>query len=280
VAARPGARLVRYPSSRLLTVNLNQRPGHTTFSDPAVRTALLEAIDRNAILADNLHGFGSVANALIATWAPEYDPAANPAIPYNPAAAKAALTAAGWKQTGTSWIPKGATDPIEIRLLSTDPTSNDLAYEVANAVAAAWRSIGLRVTHESLPASDLLANRLTPGQYDAAVLPLVIGLDPDLYPLLASSQTRTGGANLSGVQDPALDKLLIAARAPGGPESRSAAYSALEKALSASMYILPLVFRDDVVVLRDTLQGPAPRPIGGPGDRFWDVLTWRLADVP
>ena len=27
-----------------------------------------------------------------------------------------------------------------------------------------------------------------------------IGLDPDLYPLLASSQTLTGGSNVMGVQ--------------------------------------------------------------------------------
>ena len=108
-------------------------------------------------------------------------------------------------------------------------------------------------------------------------VPEAIGIDPDLYPLLASSQTRTGGANVSGLQDQGLDKLLTAARAPTPDAGRPAAYSALQKALSAGTFILPIAFRDEVVVLRDTVTGPAARPVATSGDRFWDVLTWRLA---
>ena len=280
LGATTGARLLRYPSSALLAVDLNLRAGHTAFTDPDVRRALLEAIDRNAILADPLLGFGADADGLIPAWAPEFDPTANPAVPFDPAAARAALGKAGWKQTSAGWVPKGATEALTLTLLSADAATNGVAFATADAVAGAWRAIGLTVTHEALPAAELLADRLRPGDYDAAVVPLVIGLDPDLYPLLASSQTRTGGANLSGVQDVALDTLLSAARAPGTPESRQAAYKALETRLSSSLYILPLAFRDEVIVLRNTVEGPAPRPVGGPGDRFWDVLTWRLAAAP
>ena len=34
---------------------------------------------------------------------------------------------------------------------------------------------------------------------------------------------------------------------------------------------------DEVVVAHDTLEGPVPRQASDPSDRFWDVLTWRLA---
>jgi ABC-type oligopeptide transport system substrate-binding subunit len=122
-----------------------------------------------------------------------------------------------------------------------------------------------------------LADRLRTGVYQAAVVPLVIGLDPDLYPLLASSQTRTAGANVSGLQDQALDRLLTAARAPTPTGGREAAYATLQKALSAGTFVLPIAFRDEVVVLRDTVSGPVARPVVTSGDRFWDVLTWRLA---
>ncbi|MBI3750109.1 MAG: ABC transporter substrate-binding protein [Chloroflexi bacterium] len=274
------ARLVRYPSSMLLGVVLNLRVGKTTLGDPAVRRALLQAIDRNAILADPLLGFGTVADALIPPWAPEFDAAASPAVAFDPTAAKAALVKAGWKQTVTSWIPKGAKDPLQLTIVSADPSTNPIAYATADAVAGAWRAIGLRVAHDAVPAADLVSQRLQTGQFDAAIVPLAIGLDPDLYPLLASSQTRTGGANLSGLQDQALDKLLAAARAPGAADQRKAAYIALQQRLSTILPILPLAFRDEVVVLRDTVSGPTPRPIGGPGDRFWDVLTWRLAEAP
>jgi len=86
------------------------------------------------------------------------------------------------------------------------------------------------------------------------------------------------GSNFAGLQDPALDRLLVAARAPGKDEARKAAYVALQTQLASAVYILPIAFRDEVVVVRDELRGPQIRPIGSPGDRFWDVLTWRLAD--
>lgn len=280
LGAAAGARLVRYPSSMLLGVVLNLRVGRTSLGDPAVRRALLEAIDRNAILADPLLGFGTVADGLIPPWAPEFDPVASPAVAFDPTAATADLTKAGWKHADTSWIPKGAKDPLQLTIVSADPSTNPIAYATADAVAGAWRAIGLRVAHDAVPAADLVSGRLRTGQFDAAIVPLAIGLDPDLYPLLASSQTRTGGANLSGLQDQALDQLLAAARAPGSDEERKAAYTVLQQRLATILPILPLAFRDEVVVLRDTVSGPSPRPIGGPGDRFWDVLTWRLADAP
>jgi len=56
------------------------------------------------------------------------------------------------------------------------------------------------------------------------------------------------------------------------------AYKALEQRLTDKVYMLPLTFRDEYVVLRDTVSGPESRPVGGPGDRYWDVLIWRLAD--
>jgi peptide/nickel transport system substrate-binding protein len=209
-----------------------------------------------------------------------FDASASPHVAYDPTAARAALAAAGWKPTPTSWIPNGASTELHLTLLSADAASNPTANATAEAVASAWRSIGLDVTHEAVPAASLVSDQVEPGRFQAAVVPLVIGLDPDLYPLLASSQARTGGANVAGVQDGTLDKLLNAARAPGADAQRLAAYAVLQQQLTATTYLLPLEFRDEVVVLRDTVQGPVARPVGGPGDRFWDVLGWRLADSP
>jgi len=105
-----------------------------------------------------------------------------------------------------------------------------------------------------------------------------IGHDPDLYPLLASSQTQTGGLNVIGLQDASLDKLLVAARQPGTMETRKPAFTALETALSAGTFVLPIAFADEVVVVRPNLQQVVVQPVGDPSDRFYDVLTWRLAN--
>jgi len=276
LAQTAGARLLRYPGTTLLAVDLDLRASQLLFKDPAVRAALLEAIDRVSIVSGVLAGLATRADSPVPPTSPYADAAAPRVIPFDPAAAKAALKAAGWKQVGESWTPKGAKDPVTIEVLCPQESANPVAYAVAQAVVDGWQGIGLDAQLTPLPAAELLGARLKPGGCEVAVLPLAIGLDPDLYPLLASSQTRTGGSNVSGLQDPTLDKLLVAARAPGSDEARMAAWKALEARLDAGEYILPLAFRDEVVVLRNTVEGPTPRPVGASGDRFWDVLTWRL----
>ncbi|MBI3746012.1 MAG: peptide ABC transporter substrate-binding protein [Chloroflexi bacterium] len=279
MSGAPGSRILRYPGTTLLAVTLNVRSTHPEFRDPAVRIALLEAIDRDAIVATAVGGMASRADSLIppSSWA--FDPATSKPVPFDVADAAKKLVAAGWKQgPNGGWIPKGATSALTIELLSPEATANPAAYAVADAVAADWRAIGLDVARTALSGADLVGQRLQTGNFSAAVTGTTIGLDPDLYPLLASTQASATGSNFSGIQDPGLDQLLVKARAPGTDEARKAAYVALQAKLVAGTFVLPIAFRDVLVVVKSTLTGPVPRPVGGPGDRFWDVLTWRLAD--
>jgi peptide/nickel transport system substrate-binding protein len=278
LAAGVGARLVQYPGTTMLGAALNLRGGEPAFKDPAVRRALLQAIDRDTLVATALDGLGTRADSLIPPTSPMFDAAASAAVKFDPAAARKALTNAGWKPSDTGWIPKGAKEPLVIELLSPEEPANPVAYAAAAALVDAWQDIGLAVRQVPLPAAELIGERLVQGDFSVAVLPFAIGLDPDVYPLLAASQTRTGGSNVIGLQDPDLDKLLVAARTPTDPEQRLAAYKALQARLADRTYMLPLAFRDDYVVFRDTVVGPESRPIGSSGDRYWDVLTWRLAD--
>jgi peptide/nickel transport system substrate-binding protein len=278
LAKGPGARLVAYPGTTLLAATLDLRARRREFQDPTVRLGLLEAIDRDGIVQRVLDGLGTRADSLIPPSSAMFDPVVSAPVPFDPTDARKRLVDAGWKESGGSWIPKGATEPFVIELLSPERTVNPVAYGVAGEVEADWHAIGLAVRLVPLPAAELLGNRIGRGDFQVAVLPLAIGLDPDVYPLLAASQTRTGGSNVAGLQDPDLDKLLVAARTPVDVDERAAAYSDLQKRLEARQYILPLAFRDDYVVFRDTVIGPAARAVGTSGDRYWDVLTWRLAD--
>jgi peptide/nickel transport system substrate-binding protein len=274
-----GARPLSYPSTTLLSVMLNLRVTHPEFRDPAVRRALLAAIDRDAIVAEVLAGQAVRADSPIPPTSWAFDAPASPPVAHDPKAARAALAAAGWKEAdGGGWIPKGAKGPLTIELLCPEEAANPTTYAVASRIVEDWRGIGLTVVQTPVPAAELVGVRLRTGEFGAAVLGLGIGLDPDLYPILASTQATSSGSNLVGLQDATLDKLLSAARAPGTDEARKGAYVGLQAQLAAGVYVLPIAFRDEVVVVRPTLQGPEVRPIGSPGDRFWDVLTWRLAD--
>ncbi|HEX5148692.1 MAG TPA: peptide ABC transporter substrate-binding protein [Candidatus Limnocylindrales bacterium] len=279
LAETAGVRLLRYPSTTLVSVTLNLRPSHPEFRDVAVRRALLAAIDRDAIVRTVLAGSATRADSPIPPTSWAFDAATSAPVDFDPEAARAGLVAAGWKEAESGgWIAKGQSEPLTIELLSPEETANPASFAVAEAVAADWRAIGLTVVHTPLTGTELIGDHLRAGEFSAAVVGMGIGLDPDLYPLLASSQVTASGSNFAGLQDPALDAILVAARAPGTDEARKAAYVALQARLASEVYLLPIAFRDEVVAVRDTLRGPRIRPIGSPGDRFWDVLTWRLAD--
>jgi peptide/nickel transport system substrate-binding protein len=272
-----GSRLLRYPGSTLTTVLLNLRPGNPAFAGAAVRTALRAAVDRAALIERAFAGAAGVATGPIPPSSPWFDPAADPAVAYDRTAARRALKDADWTEEDDGWHVPGGRDPVTLEVLSPTQAANGALFAAAEQVVADWTAIGLDVRHVGLPPGEFVTERLATGEFQVAVVDVVVGLDPDLYPLLASSQTLTGGSNVSGLQDVELDALLVAARKPGTDEERRAAYSALQKALAAGRFLLPLAFAEEVVVMRDTVQGPAIRQVIDPSDRFWDVLTWRLA---
>ena len=277
LAATPGSRILRYPGSTLTAILVNLRPGQHAFATPAIRTALLEAIDRPELIDKVFATAASPASGLIPSSSILFDPSAAPMVAYDPSAAQKALKAAGWTKVANAWRRPAFKKPFTFELLSPDKASNPAAWAAAELVARDWKRIGLQVSHVALPPAAFVTERLAKGTFSVAVADVTIGLDPDLYPLLASSQTLTGGSNIIGLQDPALDKLLVAARKPGTTAARAAAYSALQKQLAKGRYVLPLAFADESVVVRDTVSGPVPRQVADPSDRFWDVLTWRLA---
>jgi ABC-type transport system substrate-binding protein len=208
-----------------------------------------------------------------ASWA--FDATVSPSVPFDAAAAATAFAAAGWTKVEGGLAAPGATTPYQLDVLAVPAEVSPSANAVVNDVAEAWRAIGLTVTVTETPAAEL-STRLGEGTFTAAVVDVAFGLEPDLYPLLASSQVLAPGSNYAGLQDPALDALLVAARAPGTPEERTASWRALLTSLDEKMPMLPLAWRDELVVQRD-LDGPIPRLLDDPGDRFWDVLAWRLA---
>ena len=277
LGAGAGTRLLRYPGATLTAVLLNLRPSHPEFASPAVRTAFLQAIDRVRLIDEAYAMSAASATGPIPPSSPMFDAAADPVVSYHRVGASKALTKAGWAHKDDGWYLPKATKPLTLEVVSPTEGTNPGLFVAAEAVVRDWTALGFKVTHTPLPPGQFVTDRLATGTFQVAVVDVTVGLDPDLYPLLASSQTLTGGSNVMGVQDPALDALLAKARAPGPDAARKTAYSDLQKQLAKGRYLLPLAFADEVVVVHDTLEGPLLRQASDPSDRFWDVLTWRLA---
>ncbi len=275
----PGTRVIRNPRSTLTAVLFNVRTDHPTIRDQEVRQALLKAIDRVKLVDEVMGGFGNRADTLIppASWA--YVKTAAKAVEYSTTHAAQQLKAAGWRKVNGHWHPPGSKNIFLIELITTTKAANPITWGAAQFVARSWRSFGITVKVVALPPSVLVGERLSQANFTAAVVDVNIGLDPDLYPLLASRQAGVGGSNLSGVQSLVLDDLLVAARRPGTLAQRRGAWAKLETFLSEAQVTLPLAFRDAPLVISDRVVGPAIHLQGDLSDRFWDVLTWRLASA-
>jgi ABC-type transport system substrate-binding protein len=274
--ATSSSRLVSFRWPSLLSVALNQRSNHPELQDSDARVALLQAIDRRSLVDGVLNGRGSVAELPIPAWSSAYDPSAVTPVVYDSVAAGSALAAAGWLRTTEGWEAPGTTAPYNMSVLTPIEEANPIVYRTAKAVAAAWAAIGLRVTLDDVPVATYL-QRLDSGDFTAAVVDFEVGLDPDLGPLLLSSQAGSGGSNVSGVQDATLDGLLQIARKTVDPIARQAAVSAVQKYISTALPVLPLMFRDYSLVVSGRLRNVFGSDIGDPSNRFWDVIDWRLA---
>jgi peptide/nickel transport system substrate-binding protein len=275
----PATRLIRDPSTTIATVVLNLRPTRTEFRDPQVRLALLEAIDREAIVATAFGGLATRADALLPPTSWAFDATASPEVKRSTGAATKALKAAGGTRGDDGWRAPESKKATELELLVPERTKNPALFAVGERVAADWTAIGLVVRVVEADPAVIAIDHLRSGDFGAAVVDIALGHDPDLYPLLASSQTRTGGANVSGLQDPLLDRLLETARKPATDDARKAAFVALQTRLAGGTYALPIAWPDSVVAVRDRVIGPSIRAVADGSERFWDVLTWRLADT-
>jgi ABC-type transport system substrate-binding protein len=254
---------------------LNLRAPHPELRDARVRRALLGAVDRDALVADALGGDGIAADTLVPPTSWAFDAAAAAPVKFDTKAAGKLLTEAGWKKKNDAWTAKDAKAPFRLQLLTVPAAANPRLAAVTRSLKDAWEDFGIGVDIVETPASEL-ATKLRTGDFTAAALDITTGLEPDLYPLLASSQVRGSGTNLTGYQDPALDTLLEAARKPGTAEARTAAWKALLTGLAARQPLLPIAWHSESVLFQG-VNGPTARLIAGPGDRFWDVLAWRLA---
>ena len=271
-----GASVVYYPSTTLTTIVPNVHVGHRLFANANVRRGLLHALDREGMIDRLLGGAAQRADSPIspASWA--YSGSSTTVYSFDPAAAHKDLEAAGWKRDSVGWhTTDGA--PVAFSLAALDAATDPQGNGLAHAIAAGWTSLGLSATVIEFEPDGFVA-QLVRGNFDLALLDVNMGLDPDVFPLLTSSQAVEGGSNVGGYQSASLDVLLRNARLGVDRKARVTAFAALQAALTRDLPLLPITFADELYVVRGNVRGPASRLVADRSGRFWDVLTWRLAD--
>ena len=201
-------------------------------------------------------------------------------MPYDTTRAAKALKSDGWRKVNGKWHPPARRSIFLVRdhhddegrepdRLAKPPSSwrgrGDrsgsrvkvvaLAPTVLIGTSVAGRLHGSRRRHE---------HRSRPGSLPAA------GVDAR-----PASAARTCPASRAWCWT----SCSIAARKPGTLAERRGAWAKLETFLSRSQVSSRWPSATTRMVVSDRVVGPRPHLLGDLSDRFWDVLTWRLASA-
>ncbi|WP_202231994.1 ABC transporter substrate-binding protein [Actinacidiphila reveromycinica] len=184
----------------------NQRPGRP-LADPALRRAMVSALDRRALANVAVGGRGSPATDFGAEGALCHADLADANLPALDA--PAALRAAGWTRSGDGPLRKDGRR-LKLRLV-TSPDLGPTLPSVAELMAREWTALGAHVelVGESLPA-------LVNAMYRSADFDVVVGSTPGFalpvgFVPFFSGPTTAEGLNFAGVSNPAYDALVAKA---------------------------------------------------------------------
>jgi peptide/nickel transport system substrate-binding protein len=212
--------------------------------DPAVRKALIEAIDRDAIIDQILQGNGKAIASLQSSLSFGYDPALKP-LPFDPTAAKAALDKAGVKP-GTT---------IELSYVGADATFR----EVAQTVAAYLQAVGINATLKSYEASvfysDIIPHAKTGSLFQYNWGGWTFDFDNTAYLLYHSGQFWN-----PYIKDAKMDQLLEAQRATYNVDERKKILGEVAAYAADQAYEIPLYNNNTLYGLSKRVHNLPPTP--------------------
>ncbi|GAB6877489.1 ABC transporter substrate-binding protein [Thermaerobacter litoralis] len=263
LAGQEPLRLVEFPDLgyTYLAYNLDD----PVLADPAVRQAIEWAVDRQAVVGEL---FGRYAEVLTAPGLPGTWWAAPQPLPrYDPEGARALLEAAGWHDADGDGVRERGEERLAIRLVTH--RENRYREEAATMLAEFLRAVGFAVEVQVVDWPDLVT-ALREGRYQAALLGVGVGVDPDGFALWHSQ----GHLNFTRLHDPELDRLLEEGRHGG---DRRAVYRQVQERL---VELQPALFLWQEIQVLGVRQGIAGPVTGSPGGFFWNVAAWHPADEP
>ena len=186
----------------VVMLRFNSADGIT--KDPAVRKAMIEAIDRDAIIEQILQGNGKPIASLQSSLSFGYDPNLKP-LPFDPAAAKAALDKAGVKP-GTN---------VELSFIGTNATFREVAQTVAAYLQAVGINVSLKSYESNVYYTDLVPHGKTGPLYQYQWGGWTFDFDNTAYLLYHSGQFWN-----PYIKDAKLDQMLEAQRATYNVDER------------------------------------------------------------
>ncbi len=280
--------LAKDPKTKLF---LAQRPSYSAilfnfrntdlvfFQSARVRQALLEAINRPALINQFLDGYAVIANSPILpnTWA--YDDNLL-TTPFDPAQAVHLLDDAGWRLPETA-LPGMADyvrqkDGLQLAFTLVVP---DLPMQkaIAEQISAGWQELGIKATLQFEAPAVLLQEYIQKKNFQAAWVDFKFStfVDPDPYPFWHQTQIENG-QNYSGYVDRRTSETLEQARITASVADRKLFYRSFQQRFQNETPALLLYYPIYAYAIQDRVQNVSAGAIFDPSDRFRTITDWYM----
>jgi len=267
--------LFSLPTNDFTALFLNVRPSKAVFRDLAVRRAIATAIDRGKVLQAAVDGRGTVADEFVPppSWAFARD---IPRYPFSATDAKALLDAAGWIDHDADGIRDKGGVALKFSISTSDEPQRVAA---AQRIAEDLGTVGMKIDVVTVPFAELVDRVARQREFDALLVGITVGNDPDPYPFFHSSQVNDPGDDFSGYSTLAMDRLLEQARKTVDQTKRRDLFAQVWTAIATDVPVVFLYYTDYLYAQSHTLQGFRVAPVNDPPQRFWNVEDWYVKTV-
>ncbi len=262
------------PLQRVFGIFFNQNHS-AVLTDSAARKALDAAIDKERLVALILGGYGVALEGPMlprTTSTASTSPAVSTAYTQESiATAKTMLESGGWSFDSESGAWLKNKQPLSFTLSTADAPE---LVKTADAVATAWRQVGVQVAVQVYPIADLNTTIIRPRSYDALLFGEVVGRSLDLFAFWHSSQRNDPGLNLALYANSRADTVLAQARATTDTEDRDRLFSQFAEILKGDTPAVFLYAPEFLYVVPKGIRGVQIGTMTVPSDRYLGINEW------
>ncbi len=234
------------------------------FRDKDTRRALAMLIPRDEIARDLHDNLAAPVNGPMYFKSPAYDPTL-PFIDYDPEGAKRLLRKNGWNDRDSDGILEkeidGKMTPFKFRYMYHG--ARDYHQKMADVIKEKLGQGGIAVELSKLDWT-IFSDTIRDKKFDSCRFAWTADMDPDLYPIWHSSQSRDKGDNFVSYKNPRVDELVLAMRREFDPVKRWEMGREVHRIINEDQPYCFLFNFQELYFLHRNLQGiklyPSPYP--------------------
>lgn len=252
------------------------------FIDKTITQAIDQAIDKDRIVREVLHGYGIAIddpippNMIAYQKLDEQNKLIRSEVLKN---VEASLAKDGWTRGEDGFLKKTSTDKKKNKTTSelTFSISTGNAPELSNVaelIKQDLEAIGMRVDVKTFEVGNLNQGVIRPREYEALLFGQIINHESDLFAFWHSSQRKDPGLNVAMYTNTKVDKILEDASTIADEQQRIKKYAEFESEIKKDMPAVFLYSPNFIYVVSPLLSGLNIDHITSPSDRFSNVYSW------